>query len=240
VHDAVTISDTAPNRNERRAHGTVQPRRRGPTRVPATPTSALRSTWIPLLLCAGLSGCGLWPVIGANLAAQGAQGVAALTLGPLADMQERSEKDRCLVHARHGISVTETLETAVSRRDSHVTEFELAFWRVEFARDGYPEIEARKPPVEGTLAVGDGFVAFVAPPGTISVRIPFELVQDVAIQHDAGTGAPRALIVRSCNGRFDIVTFRQSHGADLRPDAISAAAAQIENRVAVFRANAGN
>jgi hypothetical protein len=176
-------------------------------------------------------------VIGANLAAQGVQGVAVMTLGPLTEMQDRSEKDRCLVYARNGISVVETLESAVAAREPNVATYDPAFWRPEFARDGYPQVESRRIPVEGTLAIADRFVAFVAPPGTISVRIPFELVQGVDIQPVAMTEKPRALVIRSCDGRFDILTFQSPGRLDSDPDVMAAAAATLQERVAHFRAN---
>ena len=55
----------------------------------------------PLLLacsCVGAAGCVILPAAGLGLAAQGAQGLVALTLVPLANMQERSEKDRCVAY----------------------------------------------------------------------------------------------------------------------------------------------
>ena len=190
------------------------------------------------LLCLGLSGCALLPAIGANLAAQGATGLVALSLGPLDAMKERSNPDRCAVFASNGISVTESLETALPTGEGEVTTFEPAAWRPEFAGEGYPQVERSRTPAAGALAVSDRSVRFVALAGAASVRIPYELVQGVEVRRSADTGAPRALIVRSCFGRYDIVAFGERPRT--APDAATtaAAAAQLEARLAAFRAAA--
>ncbi len=190
------------------------------------------------LLCIMLSGCALWPAIGANLAVQGATGLVALSLGPLDAAKERSNPDRCAVHTANGIAVTESLETTAPTNEGDIAVFEAASWRAEFAAEGYPQIERSRTPAAGALAVSDRSVRFVALPGAVSVRIPYELVQGVEVPRSADTGAPRALIVRSCFGRYDIVAFGERPRA--APDAATtaAAAAQLEARLAAFRAAA--
>jgi hypothetical protein len=189
-------------------------------------------------LCLCGSGCALLPVAALNLAAQGAQGVVALTLGPLSDLQERSGADRCAVYGNKGISVSESLEIRIPTSEGAVKTFEPASWRPEFTRDGYPEVERFRTPVEGRVAMSERSILLVPPPGAIMVRIPYELVQNVEIGKDAITGAPRSMIVKSCEGRFDIVTFWQLRPKDPDPDATAVAAAQLEARVAAFRAAA--
>jgi len=195
-------------------------------------------TSLVALLCIGLSGCALWPAIGANLAVQGATGLVALSLGPLDAAKERSNPDRCAVHTANGIAVTESLETTAPTNEGDIATFEAASWRHEFAAEGYPQVERFRTPAAGALAVSDRSVRFVALPGAVSVRIPYELVQGVEVGRSADTGAPRALIVRSCFGRFDIVAFGERPRA--APDAATttAAAAQLEVRLAAFRAAA--
>jgi hypothetical protein len=192
------------------------------------------------LLCAGLTGCALWPAAALNLAAQGAKGVAALALGPLANMQEQSEKDRCLLFAGKGISVTESLEAAIPTNEGEVSTFEPAFWRPEFAREGYPQVEQARTPTEGTLAITNRSILLLPPPGTTSVRIPYELVQDVEARRSAVTGEPIAVIVRSCSGRFDIIAFARRQPNPPDPEMTVAAAAQLKARVASFHAAADN
>ena len=191
-------------------------------------------------LCVGATGCAILPAVGLNLAAHGAQGLVALTLGPLVTMQERSEEDRCLVHANKGISVTESLESTIPRDEGEVTIFESASWRPEFAREGYPQIERSRTPTEGTLAISERSALFLPPPGATSVRIPYELVQNVRVHGSDATGEPRFMIVNSCFGRFDIVTFLQRQPDDRDPEATAVAAARLESRVAAFRAAADN
>jgi hypothetical protein len=173
-----------------------------------------------------------------NLAAQGAQGLVALTLGPLSAMQEGANSDTCAMFADRGISVSESLETAIPNGEGTVAKFETASWRPEFAHDGYPQSERYRTPTEGTLAIGERSVLLVPPPGEAMVRIPYELVQGVEVRRDDVNGAASSMIVKSCSGRFDIVTFwrRQPTGPD--PDATTAAAGQLEARVAAFRAAA--
>lgn len=197
-------------------------------------TMAMRAGLLACL-CVGVSGCALLPAVGLNLAAHGAQGLVALSLGPLVAMQERSEEDRCLVYANKGISVTESLESAIPRNEGEVTIFEPASWRPEFAREGYPQVERYGTSTEGTLAISERSALFLPPPGATSVRIPYELVQSVKVDGGDATGEPRSLIVSSCFGRFDIVTFLHPQPDDRDPAATTAAAARLESRVAAFR-----
>ena len=191
-------------------------------------------------LCLGSTGCAMLPAIGLNLAAQGAQGLVALTLGPLVALQERSETDRCQVFTGKGIAVTESLETAIPTGEGDVGMFEPADWRPEFAREGYPQTERSRTPTEGALAIGARSFLFVPPAGTAMVRVPYELVQDVEVRGNPVTGEPRSMIVKSCFGRFDIVTFRPQPPDAPDPDATTVAANQLKARVAAFHAAAGD
>ena len=186
----------------------------------------------------GMAGCAILPVAG--LATQAAQGLVALTLGPLADMQERSEGDHCLASTNKGISVTESLEIAIPNDEGVVTVFESASWRPEFSRDGYPQVERSRTLTEGTLFLSERAALLLPLPGTTSVRIPYELVQSVEIRRSDGTGAPRYMIVKSCYGRFDIVMFLQRQPDALNPETTMAAAAQLKSRVAAFHTAADN
>lgn len=190
------------------------------------------------LLCGASTGCALLPLAAVNLATAGAQGAVALTLGPLDAMKERSVADRCLVYADRGIAVSESLETVIPFDEGEMKTFEPAFWRPEFSRDGYPDVERTRNSTEVTLAIGTRSAFLVPPPGAIRTRIPYELVQDVELRTDASADQPSSLIVRSCNGRFDIVTFWQKLPDRKNPDATVAAAAQLKERVTAFRASA--
>jgi hypothetical protein len=193
-----------------------------------------------LLACLsiGMAGCAIVPVAG--LVAQGAQGLVALTLGPLVGMQERSEGDSCQSYTSKGISVTESLEIALPRGEGVVTVFESVSWRPEFARDGYPRVERFRTPAEGALALSERAALFMPPPGTTSVRIPYELVQNVEIHQGDGIGKPRYMIVKSCFGRFDIVMFLRHQPSDWDPETTTAAVAELKSRVAAFRTAADN
>ena len=178
------------------------------------------------------------PMAGLTLAAQGAQALVAVSLGPLTDMQERSATDRCMVSTAHGFTVSESFERTTPTDEGKPTTFEQAFWRPEFTRDGYPQVERFRTPTEGVLVITERSVSFVPPLGSTSVRIPYQLVQDVEVRTDAVSGEPRAVIVKSCNGRFDIVTFPQASKLDPAPTA--EAAVELKSRVAAFRAAANN
>jgi len=194
---------------------------------------SLRFALLPLL-CLALAGCALGTAAGIGLAAQSA---SALALVPLADAQERAQKDRCAYQTSHGVSVTESFEAMVPRGETGATIYEPVWWRPEFAREGYPQVERGRTPVEGTLVVADRWILFVPPPGAISIRVPYELVEEVSVKADAAGTAPRTLVVKSCYGRYDLVTFRRLQPTSLDPDA-SAAAATLDARIATFRANA--
>ena len=197
----------------------------------------------PILLacaCVGVTGCAILPAAGLSLAAQGAQGVVALALGPLVNMQERAEKDRCVAYTNKGISVTESLEAAIPIDEGAVSIFELASWRPEFSRDGYPQVERFRTPTDGTLAISERAALLLPPPGTTSIRIPYELVQNVEVRRDDVTGKPRDMIVNSCFGRFDIVTFPPQQPDIPDPETAMAAAAQLKSRMAAFHTAADN
>jgi len=190
--------------------------------------------------CGAISGCMMLPAIALNLAAQGAGGLAVASLGPMVAMQEGSQKDRCGLLKAKGLSVTESLETSAPANEGEIGTFEPAYWRPEFALEGYPEVEQSRTPTEGTLSITERSVFFVPPPGAASVRIPYELVQGVDVPKNADTGEPRSMIVKSCFGRFDIVTFRQQWSNNIDPVVTAAAADQLKTRVTKFQTAAGN
>jgi hypothetical protein len=192
------------------------------------------------LLGIGATGCAILPAVGLNLAAQGAAGLVALGLGPLSAMEERSNPDRCSVFAGKGISVTESLESTIPTDEGEVRTFEPAYWRPEFAIDGYPRVERSKASTEGKLAITERSVLFVPPPGAIRVRVPFQLVQEVEERPGSVAGEARSMIVKSCSGRFDIVTFGHGSPEDPGDGSPTAVVAQLKARVAAFRAAADN
>jgi hypothetical protein len=183
-------------------------------------------------VCAALTGCAA-PIIGAALASQGATAAVALSLGPLDDLRDRTAEDQCRVLADRGVSVSESLELGAPLNEGQAVTFEPAYWRAEFAREGYPQVERSRTPLEGTLAISDRSVTFVPPPGVaVSIRIPYELVRNVEVRGDAG-GTPISLVVGSCQGRFDIVMFKRQGKPD--PVMISDAAVALRARVTALR-----
>jgi len=187
--------------------------------------------------CAGVTGCAILPAVGLNLAAQGA---VAMAIAPIAALQEHTEKDRCLAPAGKGVAITESFESAIPTAEGDVRTFEPAYWRPEFEGEGYPRVERARTPVAGKLAITDRSLLLLPPPGTTSVRIPYELVIDVDVHRSSVTGAPRSMIVKSCFGRFDIFTFLQREPNTPDPEATAAAADQLKARVAAFHASADN
>ena len=115
-----------------------------------------------------------------------------------------------------------------------------ATWRPEFSREGYPQVERSRTPTEGTLAISERAALLLPPPGTTSVRIPYELVQNVEVRRNDGTGGSRYMIVNSCFGRFDIVTFLPQQPDIPDPETTIAAATQLKSRIAAFRTAADN
>jgi hypothetical protein len=187
------------------------------------------------ILVAGLAGCAALPLTALNLAAQGAQGLVAMTLGPLDAAKERSETDRCQASSNKGIAIGESLETTIPFGDGEMATFEPASWRTEFARDGYPKSERSGPSVEATLSIGERSIYFVPDAGAITIRIPYELVLDVEVRRSAVTNDPASLIVKSCSGRFDIVVFWQKRPGTPDPVATASAATKLNAQLAAFR-----
>jgi hypothetical protein len=175
---------------------------------------------------------------GLALAAQGAQGLVVASLGPLSDAQERSAKDRCPLLNAKGISITESLEMVNPTGEGEVRTVRLAFWRPQFAMEGYPQVEQPRTPAEGELVVTDRSVTFVPPPGATSVRIPYELVHDVEVRASSSKDAPSSAIVKSCFGRFDIIAFRPADALD--SGTAKDAAVHLKARVTAFRTAADN
>ena len=192
---------------------------------------------VAFTLGAMLSGCAA-PIIGAALAAQGTTAAVALSLGPLDALRDSTAEDQCRVLAERGVSVGESLEWGVPASEGTAATFEPAFWRAEFASEGYPQVERSRTPVEGALSIGDRSVTFMPPPGgAVSIRIPYELVRTVEVRGDA-SGTPVSLVIGTCQGRFDIVAFRRQG----RPDPVmtSDAATALRARVPSLRAAARN
>ena len=185
-------------------------------------------------LCATLTGCAA-PIIGAALASQGTTAAIALSLGPLDNLRDLTAEDQCRVLADRGVSVTESLEARAPMSEGQAVTFESAYWRSEFTRDGYPQVERSQTPVEGALTISERSLTFVPPPGffAVSVRIPYELVRTVEVRSDAATGTPASLIVGSCQGRFDILTFRRQGKLD--PAMTADAATALKARVPALR-----
>ncbi len=173
------------------------------------------------------------PMLGANLAVQGAQGLVAISLIPLAKMQESTE-ERCKLMTDKGITIGESLEVIPPSNEGKVATFEPAQWHLEWARDGYPQIESTRRPVDGTLSITDRSVFFAPAAGAVSIRIPYELVQEVDFARVTATGEVRSLVVKSCFGRFDIVTLTGPRSSAVDKAATDAAAAEIKARVAAF------
>jgi len=177
--------------------------------------------------CATFAGCAL-PIAGL-LASQGTTAAVALSLGPLDDLRDRTAADQCRVLAERGVSVIESLEWGASTSEGNAVMFEPGFWRPEFAHEGYPQVERSRTPVEVTLAIAERSLTLIPPPGgAVTVRIPYELVRSIEVRGDAG-GTPISLVVGSCQGRFDIVTFRRQGRPD--PMMISDAATALRARV---------
>lgn len=180
-------------------------------------------------LCGSLTGCAIGIAVGVNLAAQG---LLALGLAPIFHLAQL-EKERCVAFIGKGIEVTEALDASIPTNEGEVQTFQRVIWQSEFEGEGYPQRERREPvTTEGTLAISEQSVILVPPSGTAGVRIPYEVVASVELSHVN----PHSMTVKSCNGRFDIFKFWQSHENKLDPEAAAVAAAQLKSRVAAFQA----
>jgi hypothetical protein len=139
-----------------------------------------------------------------------------------------------------GIVVTQSLGVPIPSDEGNIVTFEPAVWRVQFASEGFPQVERAVSGISGTLAITERSVVLAASPDTAGVRIPYELIANVELERNANTGLPHALIVESYCGRFDVFTFFTQHEPIKRdPEAIKTAAAQLKARLAAFHATTG-
>ena len=187
------------------------------------------------LVCASLSACAALTlysvaVIYGGAAAVGVAG-GGLLIASAATMPEQIQKERCARFAAEGISVTDSEEIAVPTDEGEVQVFETVLWRSAFEGEGYPRLVPKRTPTEGVLAVTDRSVLLVPPSGSEGVRIPYEMVLNVEVQKSPVT----SLIVRSCYGRFDILTLWQKEQRIVDTAATAAAAATIKARLAGFQ-----
>ncbi len=210
-----------------------------PRQRPRRRSSHLSSALAALCCGATLTGCMLLPALYMNLATQGATALAAVALGPLDAAAEQKEKGRCQWFAARGSTIAESLETTIPGTEGNVTAFEPAAWRTEFTRDGFPQVESARTPVQGTFSITSKSVYFVPWAGATTVRIPYELVDDVEVIPDAGGGTPRAILVKSCSGRFDIVTFLKRPFTPAESTPATMAAVLLKERLTVAHAAAG-
>jgi hypothetical protein len=187
------------------------------------------------LVCASLSACAVLPLysVAAIYGVGAAVGVAggALLVAGAATMPEWMREERCSKFAAKGISVTDSEEIAVPTDEGEVKVFETVWWRSAFEGEGYPRLEPKRTPTEGVLAVTDRSVLLVPPSGSEGVRIPYEMVLNVEVQKSPVT----SLIVRSCYGRFDILTLWKREPRMLDTAATAEAAATIKGRLAGFQ-----
>jgi hypothetical protein len=189
-------------------------------------------------VCASLSACAALTLysVAAIYGGAAAVGVAGggLLIASAATMPEWMQQERCAQFAAKGITVADSEETAVPTDEGEVQMFEPALWRSAFEGEGYPRLQPKRTPTEGMLAVTERSVLLVPPSGAPGVRIPYEMVLNIEIQQSPAT----SLIVRSCHGRFDIVTVWQRQPRILDAAATAAAAAAIKARLAGFHPGA--
>ena len=185
---------------------------------------------IVALLCAGLTGCVILAAAGLNLAAQG---ILAVTLGPAITMDEEAKKARCSDLANRDIAVTGREEIAIPADEGEVQIFQVVYWQPEFEGEGYPEKKRPWKPTRGTLAVTDQSITMMSPPGSVGVRVPYEVVLQVEIS----PVNPHWLIVSSCFGRYDIFSFWHEQRDMFDPEAAAAVGARVKVRAVALRAS---
>ena len=173
--------------------------------------------FVPIaFVCAGLSGC-------------------LILDAPRIDQAIRAaEWERCWAFIDKGIAVTEPQETAIPTDEGTVQKFAPVFWGLAFEREGRPQLEQSRTPIEGTLVITDRSILFVPPPGTAGVRIPYEIVVSASLS----PVNPHSLIVRTLCRRFDVFAFWQKQPDKFDSEAAAVAVAQLKAHVATIPATA--
>lgn len=190
------------------------------------------------LALGNLSGCAALPAAGLALAVQATQVVAVAGLSGI-EASKEMDKDRCTRAATKGVVVTETLEATMPVSEGDLQEFGPLAWRTAFARDGYPGVDTARRPIEARLALTKRSVTFVADAGSTSVRIPLEVVEDVEVRGDATARVPEVMVVRSCEGRFDIVALPPTRDPSRNAEATAVMAGKIKAAAGLGQAAAG-
>jgi hypothetical protein len=153
------------------------------------------------------------------------------------EMQERSAKDRCVMLSGKGFSVAESFERVAptgegSRKRSSPRSGGRSSPSKAIRRSSNPGLRPKE------CSSSRSGRSACSPLGATSIRIPYELVQDVELRGGNVSGDARSVIVKSCFGRFDIVTFPQSANRD--PETTTEAAVNLKARLSAFRTAAGN
>lgn len=193
------------------------------------------------LSCFAVGGCavGLLPavLIPPIAGTVGVGGLAAVACTD--DPQCETPKSRCTDAAGKNIEVTEAADISIPADEGKVVSYTPAYWQSEFVSQvGARNARQSEAPV-GTFAITDKSARFVPARGAEGVHIPLAGVQNVELQHNVTTDAPRQMTVESCFGRMDRFTFGQPQQPNrLDTEATRAAAAEMRTRVAALRAPA--
>jgi hypothetical protein len=174
-------------------------------------------------------------------------GCAGFFLGvAFADAKYKQEEharwlaNQCQAITAKGIMVTQSPGIPILHDEGNIIAFESAIWRVQFASEGFPQVERNVSGLSGTLAITERSVVLAASLDASGVRIPYELIANVDVEKNSRTGLPHAVIVESFCGRFDVFTFFSQQEPNKRdPEVIKTAAAQLKARLATFHATSG-
>ncbi len=106
------------------------------------------------------------------------------------------QSDRCRVADRQGASrsIRNAGESYTNRRKGRSASTKLDLATGVRNRRRSLKSNSRRTSIEGSLNITDRSVSFVPPPWTTSVRIPYELVQDVEVSRSVVAGGPRSMI----------------------------------------------
>ena len=145
-------------------------------------------------------------------------------------IQFLKENRKCFDAHSRGYEVSEPGTITIPIDEENFDTFESATWRTHWESQGYPEVERPVETIAGTLIITTQSVIFRPTSGTAGLRVPYPAMLDSNLRRSAGE--PRAVILKSCGGRFDEFIFSDlQHPGKPNAAAISKVATLLKSRM---------
>jgi hypothetical protein len=146
-------------------------------------------------------------------------------------VQFLAEHRKCFDAHGGGYDVSEPATITIPNDEGSIDTFESATWRTHWESQGYPEVERPAETIAGTFIITTQSVIFRPTSGTAGLRIPYPALLESTLRRSSA-GEPRAVILKSCGGRFDEFAFSDpQHPGKPNAAAASKAATLLKSRI---------